>query len=89
MTSNLDNGGFRETLIGKAISRSQLERALELCLGGESADSTHYGSARRWRELRYQIYEKMADIPAQRLLARDFVLEGKKRPAFVDELRKC
>ena len=73
---NLDNSDFRRSLIERAISCGQLESALELCLNGEKLGAGYPGLVKQWQEIRYSIYERMGDIPAQINLARNFVLDG-------------
>jgi len=73
---NLDNNDFRKTLIEKAISKGQLDRALELCLDGESSDAAWPGLVRRWQELRFSVHERKGDVLPQKILASRFVLDG-------------
>jgi len=73
---NIDNSNFRRILIGKVISDADFERALMLCLDGEEKDKSYSGLVSQWKQFRYDIYEKTKDTEAQKILAKEFLLEG-------------
>ena len=74
--NNLDNRYFRQILIEKAILRKQFDVALKLCLDGEAMDLNlkKLGLVKQWQKIRYSIYERIGDIPAQIDLAKYFIL---------------
>jgi hypothetical protein len=77
MERHLENDTFRKAVIQKCIDENRLERALELCLDGEVKDVDRRGLVSGWKQLRYSIYEKKNDLPAQKSLAAEFIREGK------------
>jgi hypothetical protein len=77
MERHLENDAFRKADILKCIDKNQFDRALELCLDGEVKDVDRLGLVTGWKQLRYSIYEKKNDLPAQKSLAAEFIREGK------------
>ena len=69
MEQHLDNSDFRETVIQNAISEELYDKALGVCLDGESQDVSYAGLVRKWKELKFTVYEKTNDIEAQKTLA--------------------
>lgn len=76
MEEHLENSDFRDTMIQNAISGGQYAKALNLCLEGEQKDSDHAGLVNKWKQYRYEIYEKTEDARAQKCLALEFALKG-------------
>lgn len=70
---NLKHSTFREKAIDRAMDRMDFEKAEQLCLQGEQQDTTYAGLIHRWKDYRYQVYEKLGDIERQRSLAYELV----------------
>ena len=75
MEQHMDNSDFREAVIQNAISRGFYKKALNLCLDGEHNDNSYAGLVRKWKELRYTVYEKSEDIQGQKTLGME-LLQG-------------
>ncbi len=80
---HLDNDVFREKLILGSIKSNRVDKALELCLDGERQDKGYAGLVSRWKELRYQVYEKQGDKSSCENLAHEMLLSG-----MIDYLEK-
>ncbi|MCL2149151.1 MAG: hypothetical protein FWH47_07440 [Methanomassiliicoccaceae archaeon] len=76
MEEHLDNSDFRFAAIEAAMQREMYDRALGLCLEGEEVDSRYAGLLNRYKDLRYAVYEKKGDVPAQKALGHELLLEG-------------
>jgi hypothetical protein len=73
---NVDNSDFRRVIIENAISDGNFEKALAMCLEGEKRDELYVGLVSKWKNFRYEIYEKTNDIAAQKNLAKELLLQG-------------
>jgi hypothetical protein len=76
INDHLGNSEFRETAIETAISRNDLDRAIELCLEGEEADNELPGLVEKWKKSRFHAYELMGDINSQKRLALEFIKDS-------------
>ena len=74
--NNIINSNFREIIIHNLIDNNELDEALKLCLEGEKLDINHRMHLELWKNLRYSIYEKQNNIPAQKILALEFAQDG-------------
>lgn len=70
---NLQYSKFRETAIERALDRGDFEKAERLCLEGEQKDSAYAGLIHKWKDYRYQVFEKLGDLDRQRSLAFELV----------------
>jgi hypothetical protein len=70
---NLQYSKFRETAIVRAMDHRNYKKAEQLCLEGEQQDTSYAGLIHRWKDYRYQVYEKMGDMDRQRSLAYELV----------------
>jgi hypothetical protein len=77
MEQNTSNIYFREILIKKAIASNAFEKALKLCIDGESLDKKYPGLVWQWKEYRYSIYEKQRNIEGQKALGFEFAIDEK------------
>jgi hypothetical protein len=73
---NLDNRDFRKIAIEHAVAEKKYERALELCSGGEKAETGYKEKVDEWQHLKYMIYEEQKDITKQKELALMLTLGG-------------
>ena len=73
MELRLDNSDFRDAVIKEAIADKLYEKALSLCLEGEQENTSYPGLVRKWKELRYAIYEKTKDKQAQKILGMELL----------------
>lgn len=82
----LENSGFREAAIRRALSEGALERAVTLCLDGEAKDAAYPGLVLQWAAYRYEAAERLGDEATQRTLALSFVSQGEM--AYYPKLRR-
>ena len=78
MERNVENDYFRAEVIKSAIAGKAFDKALNLCLDAERRDLTdrRFGALKNWKELRLKVYEAMADVAAQRQLAKELLYDG-------------
>ena len=77
---------FDETILARGFGYG---KALVLCSDGEQKNSNYVGLMKEWKQFRYFIYERTGDIPAQKALARELLLDGdfeyfKKREKYYE-----
>ncbi|HAQ08714.1 MAG TPA: hypothetical protein DCR24_14840 [Bacillus bacterium] len=70
---SLEHSAFREKAILRAVERSEYGQAEILCLQGEKADQSYAGLIHKWKDYRFQIYEKLGDIERQQSMAYELV----------------
>ncbi|MCL2362330.1 MAG: SWIM zinc finger family protein [Defluviitaleaceae bacterium] len=73
---NLDNYDFRIITIKFAIAEGDYDKAVALCIEGESDYSQSRGYVKQLRELRYTAYEAAGKIPELKSLALTLLLDG-------------
>jgi hypothetical protein len=76
LEQHLSNLDFRKRAIEKAMSENKLERALELCVEGETQDNDRSGYVSNWKKYRYSIYKKQNNRVGQKELAFEFAAAG-------------
>ena len=73
---HLDNDDLRVIGIENAIRRRSYEKALSMCIDGETKSGNYIGLLKEYRDIRYGIYEKTEDIEAQKDLGFELLIGG-------------
>ncbi|HAO60568.1 MAG TPA: hypothetical protein DCQ90_01175 [Erysipelotrichaceae bacterium] len=85
MYTQLDLPIFRELAIQQAMSISDYESAIALCIGGERISKENSLNDVRWKKMRVEIYEKINDLPRFHDLAIELILRGNE--VYYDKLK--
>jgi hypothetical protein len=73
---NIHHSFFREKAILSAFEKRDYHRVIQLCLEGEEINKAFSGLVARWKEYRYQAYEKLSETGKQRELALELLYEN-------------
>jgi uncharacterized Zn finger protein len=76
---NIQISEFREKAIKNYLQKSQYDKAVQLCLDGEKEDKSKTGLIIKWKNYRYEAYEKMGETIRQSKLAKELLLQGEYR----------
>ncbi|ANX10752.1 hypothetical protein ABE41_001825 [Fictibacillus arsenicus] len=73
---NIEISEFRERAIKNYLHQGYYEKVVELCLEGEKNDKPRPGLIIKWKNHRYEAYEKMGETIKQSDLAIELLLQG-------------
>ncbi len=75
---HLEQEALRVVLFERHCRNRQYQQAIAWCISAEKLTDSQPGLRRQWQERRYNLYVQLSDIPRQRDLARQMLLEGQR-----------